>query len=70
MLHKIFAAMAAAAIVTTTVAVSPADAARKERQYRSNTTSLDGRNTGRPRTCGHDSYVYDSRGVPMGPYCH
>jgi hypothetical protein len=70
MLHKIFAAVAAVAVMASAIAVSPADAARKERQYRSQTTSLDGRNTGRPRTCGHDTYVYDSRGVPMGPYCH
>jgi hypothetical protein len=34
------------------------------------TLSLDGRNTGRARTCWHDTFVYDRRGVPTGPYCH
>jgi hypothetical protein len=32
--------------------------------------SLDGRVTGRARTCGHNTFVYDNRGVPTGPYCH
>jgi hypothetical protein len=51
--------------------VLPADArAKKEKRYRADTTSLDGRTTGRARTCWHDTFVYDSRGVPMGPYCH
>jgi hypothetical protein len=32
--------------------------------------SLDGRNTGRSRTCGSETFQYDNRGVPYGPYCH
>jgi hypothetical protein len=32
--------------------------------------SLDGRNTGRTRTCGSDVLQYDGYGVPFGPYCH
>jgi hypothetical protein len=65
--------LAAAAIVATAFCVVPADArAKKQRQYRvqTNSASLDGRVTGRARTCWHETFVYDSRGVPMGPYCH
>ena len=32
--------------------------------------SLDGRITGRPRTCGFATFQYDGWGVPYGPYCH
>jgi hypothetical protein len=32
--------------------------------------SFDGVVTGRPRTCGFDSFRYDDEGVPQGPYCH
>lgn len=32
--------------------------------------SYDGRRTGQPRTCGHDFFIYDSQGVPTGPYCN
>jgi hypothetical protein len=32
--------------------------------------SFDGRVTGRPRTCGFDTFRYDQRGATMGPYCH
>jgi hypothetical protein len=66
-------ALAAAAIVATAFCVVPADArTKKQRQYRvqMNSASLDGRVTGRARTCWHETFVYDSRGVPMGPYCH
>jgi len=34
------------------------------------TLSLDGRNTGQPRTCGYAYFQYDHRGATMGPYCH
>jgi hypothetical protein len=75
MLHKALVAVSAAAIMATAFSAVPADArAKKQKQYRpappSASISLDGRNTGRARTCWHDSFVYDSRGVPMGPYCH
>jgi hypothetical protein len=33
--------------------------------------SFDGRVTGQPRTCGFDTFRYDSgRGGTVGPYCH
>jgi hypothetical protein len=32
--------------------------------------SLDGKNTGRTRTCGSEVLQYDGFGVPYGPYCH
>ena len=35
--------------------------------------SFDGRYTGRPRTCGYDSFQYDGpfgSGTTVGPYCH
>jgi len=53
--------------------VLPADArAKKKTKYRADsaTLSLDGRNTGRARTCGFDTFLYDGYGVPVGPYCH
>jgi hypothetical protein len=69
--YKGLAAVAAAAIVATAFAVMPAEAAKKQpKEYRSDTTSLDGRVTGRPRTCGYETFLYDTRGVPVGPYCH
>src|SRR5436309_1450823 len=59
-------------VIVATVASMPADAAKKKQQpaYRADSTSLDGRVTGYPRTCGYDTFLRDSRGVPMGPYCH
>jgi hypothetical protein len=71
MFCKDLVAVAAAAIMVTAVSALPADArAKKEKQYRADTTSLDGRTTGRPRTCGYDTFIYDNLGVPTGPYCH
>lgn len=65
---------AAAVIAVTAFSMSPADARnkKKQKQYQAPTPSLslDGRNTGRTRTCGHETFVYDGWGVPMGPYCH
>jgi hypothetical protein len=29
-----------------------------------------GQPPGTPHTCGHFGFLYDDRGVPMGPYCH
>jgi hypothetical protein len=67
-------ALVAAALLVTAFAVAPADArARKKgqyQQYQTDTPSLDGRITGRPRTCGYDTFQYDGYGVPYGPYCH
>lgn len=76
MLRKVLAAVAAAAVMLTAFAVPPADArTKKEKQYRvekpyRGTISLDGRNTGRARTCWNNTFIYDELGVPTGPYCH
>jgi hypothetical protein len=43
---------------------------RSQAAYGGGTLSLDGRNTGQPRTCGYDYFQYDHRGATMGPYCH
>jgi hypothetical protein len=32
--------------------------------------SLDGKFEGHARTCGQDTFAYDSEGTPTGPYCH
>jgi hypothetical protein len=67
------AAVPIVALLAATLAAVPAQAG-KQRQYvytwGGSSTSLDGRNTGRARTCGYDAFQYDSRGVPRGPYCH
>jgi hypothetical protein len=61
------------ALLAAMLAVVPAQAG-KQKQYvyswGGSSTSLDGRNTGRARTCGYEGFQYDSRGVPRGPYCH
>ena len=81
MFHKAVAAAIAATILGT-MSCMPADArARAQKRYevqrppapdarRSQTPSLDGRITGRARTCGFDTFQYDGFGVPYGPYCH
>jgi hypothetical protein len=56
------------AVMSSLVCV-PAAAAPKERRG-SEPPSLDGRTTGQPRTCGHDTFVYSSSGGTVGPYCH
>jgi hypothetical protein len=65
-------ALAATAITAMALSASPADARAKNSQYRveQQTPSLDGRITGRPRTCGYETFQYDFDGVPYGPYCH
>jgi hypothetical protein len=76
MLRKALAAIAAAAIVVTVFAVPSADAkkgktGKQDRQEMMTVVpSLDSRITGRARTCGHDTLLYDSNGMPYGPYCH
>jgi hypothetical protein len=80
MIRNAFVALAVAATTASTFAVPSADARtyKKERQYyygqcfnaQPSSASLDGRVTGRARTCGHETFVYDNRGVPTGPYCH
>jgi hypothetical protein len=39
-------------------------------QGRRDSSSYDGVRTGQPRTCGHNFFQYDDRGVPTGPYCN
>ena len=64
-----------AAAVVTTMFVLPADARAKKQKrpavvQTQQVPSLDGRITGRMRTCGFDLLQYDRRGMPYGPYCH
>ena len=40
------------------------------RYMQTQTPSLDGRITGRTRTCWFETLQYDGFGVPYGPYCH
>jgi hypothetical protein len=75
-------AVAIAATVVAMMSGMPADARTKpQKRYQlqrppapdarsSQTPSLDGRITGRSRTCGFDTFQYDGFGVPYGPYCH
>jgi hypothetical protein len=75
MVHRCLA-ITLAAILMTMFCVMPADAAKKKKpKYRAPDTgetslSLDGRNTGRPRTCWSETFIYDEYGTPTGPYCH
>jgi len=75
MLRKALAAIAAA-IMVAALGVPPADAkkGKKEKRDRQETVtvapSIDRSITGRARTCGHDTFLYDSNGMPYGPYCH
>jgi len=74
MLQKNFAVVAAAIVMA--ISALPAEAARKQKQsqtqarYQSASPSLDGRVTGRERTCGFDTFMYDGKGATIGPYCH
>lgn len=71
-------AIVAAAIVAFLFTL-PADARPKkqkppnaQRRYelQTQTRSLNGRVTGRTRTCWFETLQYDGLGVPYGPYCH
>jgi hypothetical protein len=66
-----------AAVGMATILAVPADARPAKKQKHpaavqsQQTPSLDGRITGRTRTCGFDTLQYDGMsGVPSGPYCH
>jgi hypothetical protein len=65
-----------AAVGMATVLAVPGDARPAKKQKRpaavqTQQPSLDGRITGRTRTCGFDTLQYDGMsGVPSGPYCH
>jgi hypothetical protein len=71
-IRKAFAFAVGAAVFAITLAVLPADAARKQKpRPRSEApSSLDGRVLGYPRTCGYDHFQYSTTGTPVGPYCH
>jgi hypothetical protein len=73
---KTLAAAIAAAVAMAAVML-PADARTKKQkrsawkpQQAQQAPSLDGRVTGRTRTCWFDTLQYDGLGVPYGPYCH
>src|SRR6478672_5352719 len=42
---------------------------QRQYQLQTQTLSLDGRITGRTRTCWFETLQYDGLGVPYGPYC-
>jgi hypothetical protein len=68
---RLFAVTAIMVIALSTL--MPADASTKKRTKHPAepaTLSLDGRNTGRARTCGFDTFLYDEYGATVGPYCH
>ncbi len=65
--------------IATSLFMLPAEARPKkqkrhdpQRRYevQTQTPSLDGRITGRTRTCWFETLQYDGLGVPYGPYCH
>jgi hypothetical protein len=75
---KNLAAVVAVAVAATLLTL-PADArpkkpkrpdAQRQYQIQGQTPSLDGRITGRTRTCWFETLQYDGFGVPYGPYCH
>ena len=77
-MRKNLAAVVAVAVAAALLTL-PADARPKkpkrpdaQRQYeiQTQTPSLDGRITGRTRTCWFETLQYDGFGVPYGPYCH
>ena len=69
-------ALSAVAIMACALCVTAAEAGKRQSRsgfevpVRSDTPSLDGRVLGYPRTCGSTTYQRDSRGIPVGPYCH
>ena len=71
---KTIVAVAVATLIAAAFSVTAAEAnkAQQTRYYTSNTDppSLDGRVLGYPRTCGSNTFQYDSSGSTVGPYCH
>jgi Ni/Co efflux regulator RcnB len=68
-----------AAAIVASLFMLPADARPKKQkrpdpqrrhEVQTQTPSLDGRITGRTRTCWFETLQYDGLGVPYGPYCH
>ena len=77
-MKKCLSTIIVAAIVTSLLML-PADARHKKQkrpdphrrhELQTQTPSLDGRITGRTRTCWFETLQYDGLGVPYGPYCH
>ena len=76
--RSVSAAVVAALVAATFSGPADACAKTKKRSTAAQTQavqsrqvpSLDGRITGRPRTCGFATFQYDGWGVPYGPYCH
>ena len=77
-MRKNLAAVVAVAVAAALLTL-PADArpkkpkrpdAQRQYQIQRQTPSLDGRITGRTRTCWFETLQYDGFGVPYGPYCH
>jgi hypothetical protein len=70
MLRKAVVVISIAVIMVTAFAVAPVDAKKGKKGKREplETTSVapsfDRHMTGRARTCGHDSMLYDSNGMP------
>ena len=75
MVQKALVAIAALAVmVAFSVLTADAGRGKKKQRLRADTatsTSLDGRNTGRTRTCWNETLLADDGlGVPVGPYRH
>jgi hypothetical protein len=72
MWRRAFVNIFAATAIIAALFPLAADAAPKGKKQRSGTdaSSLDGRITGQPRTCGSDTFRYSSSGTTTGPYCH
>jgi hypothetical protein len=73
-LAAVVAVVVAAALLTLPADARPKKQKRPDAQRRyeiqTQTPSLDGRITGRTRTCWFETLQYDGLGVPYGPYCH
>jgi hypothetical protein len=78
-MKTLFATLALAGIVASPALAQTAAQRARIQQYpsqfdqsygRTESSSLDGRVEGHSRTCGSDTFQYDSEGTPTGPYCH
>jgi hypothetical protein len=70
--YKALSVVLASAFIAMTLSVQAEARVKKQKRYgvthAQQTPSLDGRITGRPRTCGFATFQYDGWGVPYGPY--
>ena len=78
-MKTLLATVALAAMVASPALAQTAAHRARVQQYpsqfdqsygRTVTPSLDGRVEGHSRTCGYDTFQYDSEGTQTGPYCH